>query len=127
MAYATVEDLEAGWRPLTESEQDVATTLLDRAAVYIDSFVTVDFSDEHQAAVLKAVSCSMVQRAMIATESGAFGVTQQTISADIYSQTQSFSNPTGDLYFTKDEKRMLGIGAKSYLLNVRPVIGWDAE
>lgn len=124
MAYATVSDLEAGWRELTEQEQSVAGVLLERAAVILDSFVTVDATDCHQMDVLNMVSCSMVQRAMIASDSGAFGVSQQTISADIYSQTQSFANPTGDLYLTGAEKKMLGIGA-SYVLNVRPVIGWD--
>lgn len=121
MAYATYAELEARWRPLTEQERTRATALLDSAAVYLDALVEVDPKDERQAAALKEVSLSMVQRAMVASESDAFGVEKQTISADIYSQSTTFSNPGGDLYLTQLEKRILGITG-GYMLSVRPTI-----
>lgn len=111
MAYATVEDLEARWRPLNSDEQDTAATLLDDAAVYLDSLVTVDSSDEHQAAVLKMVSCAMVKRAMIAAESSAFGVTESTATMGPFSQTAHYANPSGDFYLTAAERTQLGIGS----------------
>lgn len=121
MAFATHEDLEARWRTLSEAEQARADVLLDDAAVYLSQFVTVIEGDEQQAAALKMVSCSMVQRAMLVSENDAFGVSEQSISADIYSQTMRYANPSGDLYLTAGEKRLLGI-TSSYLTSLRPVI-----
>lgn len=121
MAFATVEDLEARWHALTEPEQARATVLLDDASVYIASLVRVDASDCMQASALKIVCCSMVQRAMNASANDAFGISQQTITADIYSQSMSFANPSGDFYLTASEKRLLGI-TSSYMLGIRPTI-----
>lgn len=36
MAYATINDIETRYRPLTESETTIAEALLDDAAVMID-------------------------------------------------------------------------------------------
>lgn len=124
MAYATVEDLEARWRTLSSDEHDIATTLLEDAAVYLESLVTVDSSDEHQAAVLKMVSCAMVKRAMIASESSAFGVAEATASMGPFSQTMQYSNPSGDFYLTSSERTQLGIGS-GYIGSVPARIeGW---
>lgn len=109
MAYATVADLQAGWRTLTAPEQSRATTLLDRAASILDAQVTVVTTDTAQAALLCTVSCSMVQRAMTSTD--LFGVSQQSETAGSYSQSMTFANPSGDLYLTKQERKLLGIGA----------------
>lgn len=121
MAFATSEDLEARWRPLSETEKAKADVLLGDAAVYLQAMVEVDPSDELQAEMLKIVSCNMVERSMTASESDVFGVGEQTISADIYSQRVSYANPNGDMYLTANEKRMLGI-TSSYLTAIRPVI-----
>lgn len=119
MAFATYEDLEARWRPLSEDEQARATVLLEDAATYLLAFVDVDPDDEQQASALKMVSCSMVQRAM--TQGDSYGIDKLTMSADIYSQSVSYVNPSGDFYLTASEKRLLGI-TSSYMLGVRPVI-----
>lgn len=121
MAFATYEDIEARWRPLSDDEQARATVLLDDAAIYLSSFVDIDQENEEQQAILKMVSCSIVQRSMIAAEADVFGVDKQTITADIYSQSVSYSNPSGDFYLTRSEKQLLGITG-SYLIGVRPTI-----
>lgn len=121
MAFATSDDIAARWRPLSESEQEKAEVLLEDAATYLSEYVVVDEDDEQQASILKMVSCSMVIRAMLASENNVFGVTEQSISADIYSQTMRYQNPNGDLYLTASEKRLLGI-TSSYLTSIRPVI-----
>lgn len=121
MAYATVEDLESRWKVLTDAEQATAETLLEDAATYLNALVAVDPEDETQMQILKMVSCSMVQRSMIAQQNDSFGIKQQTISADIYSQSVTYSNPTGDFYLTGSEKRLLGITG-SYLASLRPAI-----
>lgn len=108
MAYADVSDLEVRWRTLTEDEQARAEALLDDASAMLDAYITVDETDEKQMQLLKIVVCNMVERAM-STGGDIFGVTQQSMTAGPYAQTFNYANPTGDLYITKSEKRLLGI------------------
>lgn len=110
MAFATVEDLEARWRDLSEDEQAQAEVLLEDAALYLQALVEVDAEDETQAGVLKAVSCNMVRRAMTSGASGAYGITGATATMGPFSQHIDYSNPTGDLYVTRAERALLGIG-----------------
>lgn len=121
MAYATYEDVEARWRALSDSERARADTLLGDAAVIIDALTTPEPEDEGWLAKARYVSCSMVVRAMLASASSAFGVSEQTIKADIYSQSLSFANPNGDLYLTAMERRLLG-ASTSYATSMRPVV-----
>ena len=108
MAYADVSDLEVRWRTLTDEEQARAEALLDDASAMLDAYITVDETDEKQLNLLKIVVCNMVERAM-STGDDMYGVTQQSMTAVGFSQQFSYANPTGDLYITKSEKRMLGI------------------
>lgn len=107
MAYATVQDLQAGFRELSESEQQTAAALLEEAAVIIDAYArpSTDFRQK------LVVSCHMVRRA-IGDNSGQslpIGATQGTISAGGYSQSWTLaSGGTGELYLTKLDKRLLG-------------------
>lgn len=121
MAYATYTDLEAIWRPLSADEQEQATALLDYAAVIIDAYATVDATDEEQLKRAKYVSCSMVRRAMMASESDMIGISQASATMGPFNQQATFSNPTGDLYLTGTEKGMLGANG-SFIASVRPVI-----
>ena len=120
MAYATYEDVEARWRPLSSDEQSRATVLLGDAASILDSLVKVDEDDDAQAELLKVVSCDMVIRAMAAA-ADTFGVTQSSMTAGPYTQSWSYANPSGDLYLTKLEKRLLGI-ASGYIGSIEPEI-----
>lgn len=119
MAFATVSDLEARWRDLSEDEEERASVLLDDAAVYLESLVVVDPENEHQADALMIVSCNIVRRAMNVTDD-LFGVSDATMTADIYSQRLTYSNPGGNFYITKAERKMLGIGGS--IQSLRPVI-----
>jgi hypothetical protein len=112
MAYADVSDLEARWRELTEDEQARAAVLLDDASAMLDAYVTVDEADESLMKRLKIVACNMVERAMSTVSDDGmdlYGVTQQSMTAVGFTRQLSYANPTGDLYITKAEKRMLGI------------------
>lgn len=124
-AFATVDDLEARWRPLTEDEQERAETLLLDASVYI--MVQLDAAGisytnptELMEDALTAVTCSVVRRAMDQPQ-GYTGITQYTQSAVGYSESMSYSNPNGDLYLTKAEKKALGLGSGVYG-SIRPAI-----
>lgn len=114
MAFATVADLEARWRVLTEAEEAQASVLLDDAAAYLQALVEVDPDDETQAANLKMVSCNMVKRAMSSAASDVFGVTGATATMGPFSQHVAYANPSGDMYVSKSERVLLGIGTATF-------------
>lgn len=121
MAYATVDDLEARWKSLTANEAERAAVLLDDAAVIINALLASKGITIVNADAAKMVSCSMVKRAMMQADTGMMGITQGTVSADIYSQSLTFANPSGDMYITAAERKALGAGA-SYIASIPPVI-----
>lgn len=108
MAYANVNDIEARWRELTDEEAARANALLEDASNILSKLVRVDASDSEQEAALRQVCANMVIRAM-GSPSDMFGASSATITAGAYSQTVNYSAPSGDLYLTKMEKRLLGI------------------
>ena len=107
MAYATTQMVEAGFRELTPDEEDRCTALLEEAAVMIDACGSTA-QDEIKA----LVSCRMVRRALGDSDTTIpLGATQGTIAAGGYSQswTVGASGTTGELYFGRIEKKLLGI------------------
>lgn len=109
-AYATVKDVEAGFRSLDEDEQKRAEALLDEAKIIIDQ-VSNSASDD----VKKLVSCRMVRRAIGDGDVSAapIGATQGTTTAMGYSQSWTLSNgSSGELYVSRLEKQMLGVGVR---------------
>lgn len=124
MAFAEVTDIEARWRDLTADEEARAATLIDDASAMLSALVDVDPEDAEQAALLETVCCNMVIRAMSATDSDLFGVSQSSMTAGPYSQSMSYANPSGDMYLTKMEKRVLGI-TSGYVRSIQAGInGW---
>lgn len=121
MAFATVADLEARWRDLTEDEQSQASVLLEDASAMLQALVEVDADDETQAANLKMVCCNMVRRAMTSATSDAFGITNATATMGPFSQRVDYANPTGDLYVAKAERMLLGIGTAT-IGAIRPLV-----
>lgn len=110
MAYATVTDVQARMtRDLTTDEQAICTTLLDDAAVIIDSF-NADAADD----VKLTVSCRMVIRTLGNGESidVPMGASQGSMSGLGYvnSWTMIAGGSAGELYLSKLEKQMLGYG-----------------
>ncbi len=111
-AFASVSDLEARWRPLAADEAERAEVLLMDATALISSMRGLgdaDGEDELAQANLTAVTCAVVRRAMDAG-GGAYGVSQMSETVGPFSSSVSFANPAGDLYLTKVERRLLGIG-----------------
>lgn len=110
MAYATVSDVSARiTRALTTEEQTVASVLLDDAAVMIDAV-----AKEADADTKKVVSCRMVIRAIgDGSASGVpVGAMQGSMGALGYTQswTVGSGGSAGELYLSKQDKRMLGTG-----------------
>lgn len=115
MRYATVEDVEAGFRPLEDSEKTLCDALLDEAGIVIDAY-NKDADVERK----RLVSCRMVRRQLDAGPGAAqnavafpMGASQGSASALGYSQTWSMTGGSvGELYLSKLEKQMLGVGNK---------------
>ena len=125
-AYATLEDLQSRWRLLSADEQQRATTLLSDAAVKIalackQSGVAIDAAEELQSEALKSINCEMVKRAMMSPIDMP-PVSSFAQTAGSYSESQTYVNPTGDLYMTLGEKKMLGIGTQK-MGSIPPLIG----
>ena len=109
MAYATVEDVQARMtRTLSEGELSVCSRLLGDAAVQIDSY-----NQNADESVKELVSCRMVIRALGDGQSDGvpIGATQGSQSALGYSQSWTIGGGggTGELYVSKEERRMLGV------------------
>ena len=119
MPYATVADLSARWG--NDFEDARASVLLADASVEIDvALQSAGIDPEDVSAdILSRVSCAMVKRALSIDD---IGVSSTQMTAGPFSQTQSYSNPMGDLYLTKAEKKLLGIG-KQRIGTIMPSIG----
>lgn len=111
MAYATVADVQARMtRTMSADEQTMCATLLDDAAIIIDSFNASATADAK-----KIVSCRMVIRQMGDGDDAGIpiGATQGSMSGLGYSQSWTLSNgSTGEMYLSKMDKQLLGYGNK---------------
>ena len=109
MAYAEVSDVQARMtRVLSSDEATVCEALLDDAATIIDAY-----NDNASSDAKLLVSVKMVSRAIGDGSSGVpMGATQGSMSALGYTQswTMGSNGSTGELYLSKLEKKLLGIG-----------------
>ncbi len=112
MAYAAIEDVEAGFRALSSEEKQRCAALLEEAAVLIDACAA-------QAAPERKglVSCRMVRRLLGEGGQDAplfpAGATQGSSSALGYSQSWTMNGGSvGELYLSKLEKKLLGAGSR---------------
>lgn len=108
--YATVHDVQARMtRDLSTDEQAVCTALLQDAAVMIDAIASGAADDAK-----KVVSCRMVIRALGDGSSGGvpMGATQGSMSGLGYSQSWTIGGggSTGELYISKADRLLLGVG-----------------
>ena len=113
MAYATIDDVQARMtRQMSENEMEVCETLLDDAAAIIDAY-----NKNAEKSAKKVVSCRMVIRSIGSGSSDMtipIGATQGSMSALGYSQswTVGSGGAVGEMYLSKLEKAMLGLGNK---------------
>lgn len=109
-AYAEIQDVAAGFRTLTEAEQEQCGALLLEAAIIIDAYNKAASTDAK-----RLVSCRMVRRQLGAGDGGdiqfPMGSTQGSMSAMGYSQSWTMgSGSVGELYLSKLDKKLLGVG-----------------
>ena len=123
--YASVTDLEQAWRPLSDTEKTRATYLLGKASRQLRAeapdldartLLAPDDPDYLDRELVKDVVCAMVKRVMEAEASGlnAGGpVESWQTSVGPFQDSFRYTNPTGDMYLTKAEKRLLGVGGQT--------------
>lgn len=109
--FATADDLAVLWRPLGAEEQLRADNLLQVASDVIRAAIP-DVDARLTCGTLplditKWVACQMTRRVM-ASPAGAPPLTQQQQSVGSVSAGFTFANPTGDMYLTRSEEKMLG-------------------
>ena len=109
MKYATIANVQAGFRPLDADERELCDELLEEAAVIIDAYNQNADEDAK-----RVVSCRMVRRAIGDGTGGQalpLGATQGSIAAGGYSQSWTISGGSaGELYLGKVDKKLLGVG-----------------
>lgn len=120
--FATVEQLEAFWKTLTEAETTRAEALLELASNRLrmmGEVIDIDL-DEKKAdsatygSVLQWVVMEATKRAMLTpTDLPPVDSLQQT--AGPYSENIKYSNPSGDLWFKRSELADLGLYGKQSL------------
>lgn len=124
--FATYDDLEDRWRPLTAEEQAKATVLLgDASGIIRDEAPDVDAriaAGKLDANTPLMIACSMVKRAM-AGGGELDGVSTNNIQTGPFGQTLSYSNPMGNLYLTKAEKARLHVAGKAFSIDTAPSFG----
>lgn len=107
-SFATIEDLEARYKPLGLGQKKAGILLQDASALIRDTIPTWKTTASPDS--LKRITCDMVRRALSAEGilgDGLGGISQTSETAGNFSQSFTFSNPMGDLYLTKAEKRIL--------------------
>ena len=125
----------AGWRELSDEEQVLADTMLERASANLAwrlqrHGVAIDPCDEIQATNLVTVTCNMVRRAMPSDYDGVSTLAQSVGSTNI---SVNLRENDGSFKLTRDERDMLGISGRGKMLTLRaaihapdgtPVSGW---
>lgn len=113
--FAVLPDLRSHWSKLPAADEDEAAQKLIEASIEVrvlypdvDSRISSGTLDSD---VPKLVVCRMVKRAMDnASRGGMDGIGSVQESAGPFAQTLNFTNPDGNLYLSKSDKRLLSAG-----------------
>jgi hypothetical protein len=129
MQFATAEQYRAVYDTKAADERlDAFLAKASRrmAAAMDAEGVGYDEPTEDFAAVLSDVCCDVTHRAL--GEDGAtgttlpFGATQYSQGAGDYTESYTLSNPYGDMFLTKAERELLGLG-RQVVGSVTPLVG----
>ena len=121
-AYAAAADLRA-LHPDVDAPDESVDAVLSMVSSAIASLCDASAVD---ADVLRLVACNAAARALLS--SGGPGVQSRSWGASPYSGSVTYANPTGDVYLTSFERRLLGIeGAEMEAAWANPVPGGWSE
>lgn len=115
--FATLEDL----RYVCSAYDGASAKRAEMLLALVSSIIRQKADWEHiEADVLKLVVCQVVSRVLQAGTEAPIGATSETWQAAPFMGTVSYSNPTGDIYFTSFEKELLGMnGCTVSIVNQR--------
>ena len=126
--FATVEQLQAFWRPLNASEQARAGELLglasDRLRVLANRQgrnLDIEVGQPDNGAFANVVGWVVMEatkRAML-TPVNQMPVDSMSQTAGPYSENYKFTNPSADLWFKKSELSDLGLAGAQKLNNIK--------
>lgn len=119
--FATVADLQARWRPLSDQERQRAEVLIGDVTDLI--MATCPRWDKATELTRRRITCAVVKRAMQgdlgmgSSNLGAYPEPRGTLSAEShttgpYSDNYTYHNPDGDLFLKAKEIQALG-GART--------------
>ena len=103
-AYATASDLALRWRPLSDSETDIANTLLGDASAIIGAALLGAPDPSSAPDVFKIVACNMVRRAMEAHGDALGFQPEEMVSPAVWTEI----TPAGSLRLYDSELVLLG-------------------
>jgi len=124
-SLVTVPELEAFWRPLTDAENTRAQSLLLLASnrlrlmaenININLDDKVDASEIYKSNV-QYVIMEAVKRAIV-MPTDQLPVNSQQTTAGPYSENITFTNPSGDLWFKKQELSEIGLYGRQSLNSI---------
>lgn len=106
--FATVDDLKARWPDFPVGGEGHAEVLLEDASQYmLDVLPSTALASE---STRRRIVCAVVRRSMSA---GDAGVESSQFTSGPFSMSNKSTNPHGDFYLTKQEKKALGFGRQS--------------
>ena len=118
-AYAEVEDLEARWRALGDSEAARAEVLLADASVFLASVVERYGVDaDAKAGALKILCCDWVQRKMEAA--AAQPLSSVSMQANGFMQTLSYAGKASKFRLFPEDLELLGVGVGGQAASMFP-------
>lgn len=105
--FATLKDLKLRYPDLPEDKEKLAETrLLDASHMIVEQFrgkpMRVD------PATLTRIVCDMTIR-VLSVKPENVGLASLQMTAGPFSEARGFSNPSADLYLTKNDKKALGL------------------
>lgn len=118
-AFATIDDYVLRYGDVADEEL-LEQILLDASRLIKseldNSGISIDEDDKDAADRLMQVCRGVAYRAMDQEQQNSipFGATQFSQAAGGYSESFTIGNPYRDIYLTKAEKRLLGIGRGRY-------------
>lgn len=115
--FATLSDLKAMFPTLDAKDEERAVNLLSLISAAVGSLCEWESKDP---AVLKLVVCQVAIRVLQAGTETPIGVQSESWTASPFGGSVSYSNPTGDIYFTAFEKSLLGVD-EGYAIFANPL------
>lgn len=121
--FATIDDVEAMWRALSEAETERATALIpiicdslryeaEKVGKNLDGMVE---ANAFLASVAKSVVVDVVARTLMSSTTGTMDpVSQFSQSALGYSVSGTYANPGGGLFIKRSELARLGLRRQRY-------------